>query len=264
MSLFLSKFLPLLVYPVGLTWIIVIVAIFLKARPRLQRALLAFVAILLFASGNKWLAMALTRSMEWRYLPPAETPHAEVIVLLGGGTSSALYPRNEVELNGAADRMFYAAELYHQGAAPYILASGGVIDWLEQGTSGAQDMANILVRLGVPRQAIWLEEKSVNTLENAEESWKILQPKGITRVIVVTSAFHMPRAVKFFIAQGFEVIPAPTDYTVTQADWEALFEPNLMAQLIHAIPSSSNIADITRVLREYLGMLASELLAGGW
>ncbi len=256
MSIFLSKFIPLFIYPLGIACILIITAMVIHRWKKLQRLALILAVTLLWICGNKWVAMALMRSVEWQYLPPQETPHAEVIVLLGGATSSALYPRVEVELNGAADRVFYSARLYHDGAAPFILASGGRIDWLEQGNSAAQDMAEILEMLNVPPSAIWLEENSRNTQENASECWKFLQAKGIRRVILVTSAFHMPRSVRLFKAQGFEVIPAPTDFSITQKDWDAQFSFNPISHLIDLFPNSSNLADTTRVLREYLGTLS--------
>jgi len=263
MFVLLSKLLPPLVYPLGLAFGLILLAVFLQRKPRLQRVVLVMVLVLLWLGSNRWVSTFLTRSVEWQYLPLKELPHADVIVLLGGGTDPAIYPRSTVELNGAGDRVFYAAWLYRQGAADHILASGGRIEWLDAGSRPvAEDMADILVMLGVPREAIWLEGASRNTAENASESAKILQDKGITRIILVTSAFHMPRAVPLFEHQGLEVIPAPTDYSVTQADWESLTEPNLPAQILNLLPTADNLSTTTHVLKEYLGMLVYRLR--GW
>jgi len=261
MFLFFSKFLPPFIYPLGLTLIAIVLALLLWRKPRLQRvALIVALAVLLLAS-NEWVSSALVRSIEWQYLPPKEVPQAEAIVLLGGGTLPALYPRPIVELNGAGDRVFYAAWLYHQDAAPLIVSSGGAIDWLENGKSAADDMAFLLDMLDVPPEAILLEEHSRNTAENASETAKILQEKGITRIILVTSAFHMPRSVPLFENQGFEVIPAPTDFSVTQADWDSLteFGPGMIVRLL---PTSDNLSSTTRVLKEYIGMVVYRLR--GW
>jgi len=65
----------------------------------------------------------------------------------------------------------------------------------------------------------------------------------------------MPRAVHIFEAQGFEVIPAPTDYSITEASWQQLWSPNLAAQLINFFPTASNLSGTTGALKEYLGML---------
>lgn len=261
MFVFLSKFLPPFIYPLGLALIAIAVAVFLWRRPRAQRILLVAALSVLLLGSNEFVSMSLTRSVEWQYFPPKELPHADVIVLLGGGTSPANYPRSTVELNGAGDRVVYAAWLYQQGAAPVILASGGAIDWLETGKSAADDMAFLLDLMGVPEDTIWLEENSRNTAENAAECAQALREKGIKRIILVTSAFHMPRSVPLFENQGLEVIPAPTDYSVTQADWDALTElgPGLLVRLL---PSADNLAATSKVLKEYIGMVVYRMR--GW
>ncbi|MBW7885258.1 MAG: YdcF family protein, partial [Caldilineaceae bacterium] len=157
--------------------------------------------------------MSLVRSLEWQYLPPAELPRAEVIVVLGGGTRSQAYPRPIHEIGEAGDRLLYAAYLYHQGVAPHLLLSGGVV--AVDGPAlqpEAEAMATLLTLLNVPHDALWLEPRSRNTHENAVETRKLLEPRGINRIVLVTSAMHMLRAVAIFEKQGFEVVPAPTDF----------------------------------------------------
>jgi len=262
MFIFLSKFIPPLVYPLGLACILIGVGLLAERKLYLRRTLFVAALMLLWLGGNRWVAMSLGRSLEWRYLPPNPMPSAEVIVLLGGGTEPGLYPRPMVGLNAAADRELYAAWLYHQGKAPYILVSGREISWLFASDQGAGDMASVLAMLGVPPEAIWIENESLNTYENALFCRKILEEKGFHRIILVTSAAHMPRSVALFQKQGFEVIPAPTDFTITQADWQRLVEPNLPAQLIRLIPSAENLYATSIFLKEYLGMFIYRLR--GW
>jgi len=260
MSIFLSKFLPLLVYPLGLTCLLLLAVVLLKRRQRWQRWLMAAVLVLLWVSANHWAAFSLARSLEWQNLPPASLPKADVIVVLGGGTEGADYPRQAVEVNSAGDRMLYAARLYKQGAASHILLSGGNIDWMAADSSSpAADMAEIMTQLGVPQEALWLENRSLNTYENALYAQEYLQPKGIQRVILVTSAMHMPRARALFEHQGLEVIAAPTDFTVTQAGWNDLFALNIPNQLINLIPNASSLSLTTNVLKEYFGLLVSAI-----
>ncbi len=262
MFIYLSKLLPLLVYPVGLVTILVVIALLATRRPRLQRVALLLALGVLLVGGNRWVADGLLRSLEWRYIPQGEIPKADVIVLLGGGTQPADYPRPTVEFSSAGDRVFYAAHLYHQGKAEHILVSGGSIEWLHAPANPALDIASLLEALQVPKDAIWLETTSRNTFENAANSWKFLQPRGIRRIILVTSAAHMPRSVALFESQGFEVIPAPTDYRVTQADWDAMKNASLPTQLIHLFPSADNLAQTTNALKEYFGLFIYRLR--GW
>ena len=218
--------------------------------------------VVLWLGSTRWIALGMVRSLEWRYLPMTQMPSADAIVLLGGGTESAEYPRQTVELNSSGDRVLYAAWLYKQGKAPHILLSGGLIDWLDTGSTPAEDMAVILDMMGVPKEALWLESTSRNTYENAVNSRKLLNEKGINRIILVTSALHMPRSVDLFKHQGFDVIPAPTDYSVTQAAWQRLTDPNLATQLLNLMPNIDNLSSVTRALKEYLGMLVYRLR--GW
>jgi uncharacterized SAM-binding protein YcdF (DUF218 family) len=262
MFLYLSKILPPFVYPVGLVTILILVALLAARRPRLQRASLLFALGLLLITGNRWVADGLLRSLEWQYLPSENIPNAEVIVLLGGGTLSAEPPRPMIELNSAGDRVLYAAQLYQQGKAENILVSGGKPDWLSEQTSPAEEMAYLLELLQVPAEAIWLEPASRNTYENSLNSRAILEAKGIKRIILVTSAAHMPRAVALFKRQGFEVIPAPTDFRVTQSGWEQLTSGDLPFLAMNLLPSAENMAQTTGALKEYIGLFIYKLR--GW
>jgi uncharacterized SAM-binding protein YcdF (DUF218 family) len=263
MFVFLSKFIPPLLYPLGLAVVFLVLALILHKHARLRKfALILALAILLVAS-NRWVSISLARSLEWRYLPQGEISPAEVIVLLGGGTDPASPPRPMVEVNGAGDRMLYAALLYRQGKAPVILASGGNIDFFgSRPSTPAAEMAAILELTGVPEQAIWLQPKSQNTYEDALYCAQILKEKGITRVILVTSAMHMPRSVALFEKQGIQVVPAPTDFSVTQDSWADLTGANLPGQIIYLLPSTSSLSLTTNALKEYLGILAYRLR--GW
>jgi uncharacterized SAM-binding protein YcdF (DUF218 family) len=231
-------------------------------RPRWQRLLLALALLLLYLGGNKWVANGLAKSLEWRYLPPAEMPQAQAIVVLAGDERAAHFPRQTPEIGEAGDRVIYAARLYHQGAAPLILFSGGAIEWLSSDTSPGETAAYLLEMLGVPRSAIQYEQGSKNTYESAVASWNMLATQDIRHIILVTSAAHMHRSLGVFLRQGFEVIPAPTDYTVTQADWEAAQKADLPALLLDLLPSASNLSITTRTLKEYLGLFIYKLQ--GW
>ena len=213
----------------------------------------------LWIAGNHWFATGLARSLEWRYLPAAELPDGEVIVVLGGGTQPAETPRPMVEVNGAGDRVIYASWLYNQGAAEQVLVSGGRIPWRASGLgerdTPAHEMAFLLEMLGVPGEDVWLDPDSLNTYENAVNSGRILKENGVESVILVTSAMHMPRAVRMFEAQGLDVFPAPVDYTVTQSDWNNPLQASVLENFLRIFPGADNLALTTRVMKEYLGMM---------
>lgn len=261
MFVFLSKLLPLLIYPLGLACVFIALALALR-RVRWRRAALIAALLCLWLGGNRWVALALARSLEQRYLPPDPVPQAEAIVLLGGGTETWDAPRPMPEISSAGDRILYAASLYRQGSAPYILVSGGLLDWNRLPTTPAEDMTALLIFMGIPAEAIWQQSASRNTYEDAVYCARILREKGIQRILLVTSAAHMPRSVHLFAAQGFEVLPAPVDYTLSDSEWRNEWRAGLRSWLIGLIPSAEYLATTTRMLKEYLGMFIYDLR--GW
>ena len=263
MFVYLSKLLPLLVYPLGLTCILLILALALKGRQEWRCGLMVVGLLMLWLGGNRWVSYGLARSLEWRHLSPEVTPSAQVIVLLGGGTESGEAPRPMTEINSAGDRVLYAAQLFHEGAAPFILASGGNVNFnAARSSTPAEEMVDLLMLTSVPEDAIWQQGRSQNTYEDALYSVALLKQKEIDTIILVTSAMHMPRAKALFEAQGLNVIPAPVDFTVTQHNWQTTFKPGLDEFLIYLLPNASSLGLTTNVLKEYIGLLVYGLR--GW
>ena len=263
MFVYLSKLLPLFVYPLGLAWMLILIALLIQNKRQWQRAVLIIVLVVLWLSSNRWVSFALARSLEWRYLPPESPPQAEVIVLLGGGTESADAPRPMTEVNGAGDRVLYAARLFQDGASPNILVSGGNLEFSEaRGDTPASEMTDLLILTGVPQEAIWQQPNSQNTYEDALYSAEILAEAQIEIIILVTSAMHMPRSVALFEKQGLTVIPAPVDFTVTYQNWQSTFRPGLDELVLNLLPNASALGLTTSVLKEYLGQLIYGLR--GW
>lgn len=263
MFVFLSKFLPLLIYPLGLACVLIILALVFSKRRRVRTAALWAALIVLWLGGNRWVSSSLTRSLETQYRPPETFPKVEAIVVLGGGTESSGSPRSGVELNGAGDRLLQAARLYREGAAPTVLLSGGNITWLgNRPSTPAEEMEEILLFLGVPQEALVLQTKSQNTYEDAVYSAEILRAKGIEEVILVTSAAHMPRSVALFEKQGIKVIPAPADFNVPDYEWQNLWQGNFATQVINFLPNAGSISQTTSSLKEYIGIWVYKLR--GW
>src|SRR3990172_8779662 len=213
MFVFLSKLVPVLFFPAGLAALLLLAALLSKNAISRRRLLLS-AALLIWIFGNSWVSSALVRSLEWRYLPQEVYPPVDAIVILGGGTMSLEYPRPTVEINGAGDRVLYGGQLFRQGLAPLIVVTGGNLPWSDNISDPAQDMRELLVEMGVPTEAILVEGDSDNTYENAVLTRELLEPLGIDSILLVTSAMHMPRSVPLFEKQGFDVIPAPTDFNV--------------------------------------------------
>ncbi len=256
MIAYLSKVLPQFVLPVGLTAILLFLTLFLiKKKPKTAFWLVLISLLLVSAAGNAYFSAFLTRSLEWRYMPPTGEVKADAIVLLGGGTEAPDTPRQMVEINSAGDRVLYATQLYKAGAAPLIILSGGNMSYSqERSTTPAQEMQAMLVDLGVPQEALVLQSQSQNTAEDAYFTSAILAEKQIRTVILVTSAAHMERALMMFASPEISIIPAPTDYNVTQRSWENLMRWDWKTILTHVMPDGGNIARTNLILHEYLGI----------
>lgn len=261
----LSKLLPMLVYPLTLACLLLISVLLTRRWPRWGRVGVLLALMILWIAGNHWVANGLARSLEWRYPSLQSIPEAGAIVLLGGGTMLDEPPRPIVEINSAGDRIIYAAWLYNQGAADKIITTGGRISWLTNGsaadTGPAHAMTELLEMLGVPREVIYVETESLNTFDNARFSKRILEQMGVEKILLVTSALHMPRAVRLFEAQDLEVIPAPVDYSTSESDL-TLSGISWQSFLLRLFPGVDDLSLTTRAMKEYLGLLYYQLR--GW
>lgn len=170
-------------------------------------------------------------------------PEAGAIVVLGGGTSPLSYGEPYPNLNAASDREWHGARLYQAGKAPLLILTGGH-DPKYRATSSAEAMRRFMSALGVPDSAMLLEERSRNTTQNADFTADILEERGISRILLVTSALHMPRSVALFEAQGLEVILAATDHEVrplpTWRNW---------------LPGTDALDGSSRAIKEIVGRL---------
>ncbi len=259
MFLFLSKILPLFLYPLGLTCVLLVITLFLwgrRSRWTPYPLLIALFVILL--ASNAWVSEGLMRSLESRIIPPTDIPQADAIVILGGATKSPVAPRPMVDLNEHGDRLLYGVKLYREQKAPLIIVAGGRISWSGNTRSEAQDMAEVLQLMGIPAQIITQEPDSLNTYQNAVNVQKILESQGIKQIILVTSAFHLPRSLLIFKKLGIDVIPAPTDFFVTREE-----DPfSLEGLLLGLLPDAHRLSLTTLALKEYMGILIYRLQ--GW
>jgi uncharacterized SAM-binding protein YcdF (DUF218 family) len=255
MSIFLSKFLPLFVYPTGLITLFIILSLLFWKKRRLSLVFLITAFVVMLVAGNKYVAQSLTRTLEWKYPPLPGGITADAIVVLGGGTEPEISPRSMVEVNSAGDRVLYGIKLYQEGTAPVILLSGGDIDfWDESASSPAEDMATLMEQMGIPSKALVILNQSRNTQEDALFTCKYIKEHGLYKVLLVTSGFHMPRAMALFSAQGCGMIAAPTDISITEKGWEKLWHPTVEEFFLNLIPSYTHLSAVTRSLKEYYGM----------
>jgi len=201
----------LLMPPGNLLLLAAVGALVALRRPRLGRTLVALSLIGLWILSTPYVAEALVKSLEPAPGDPLADRSGQAIVVLGGGTyiSAPEYGGQDTVSAAALVRLRYAAHL-HRALKKPVLVTGGAP--LGNSTSEAAQMKQVLEReFGVPVQ--WSEQGSINTLENARLSHRLLGAAGVHSVYLVTHAWHMPRARLAFERAGFTVIPAPTEYS---------------------------------------------------
>ena len=247
------KLLSLFAFPLGFALLALvgcIVALLVKRR-RTALVLLVGATCWLWFWSMPVVSNALRASLEtpFPFRPATDFPNAEVIVVLGGGVQgTALGSRAMPHLGKGADREWFAADLYHAGKAPLLLLTSGQVMGEEIGP-GADGMATFLRALGVPGGAIILEPLARNTLENGRFVQKQLAARGVERILLVTSAYHMRRALRVFERTKLHIVPAPTDHAVIRADFD----------IQQFLPGVGGLSDSTDAIKEYLGIWTLEL-----
>ncbi len=130
--------------------------------------------------------------------------------------------------------------------------------WSGQQGLEADDMAELLQLMGVPATAIIQESESLNTRQNAVNVKEIIQQENIKKIILITSAFHLPRSLLIFKKLGINPIPAPTDFFVTVDQ----SPPSLEGIILGILPDAHRLSLTTLALKEYLGIIIYRLR--GW
>jgi uncharacterized SAM-binding protein YcdF (DUF218 family) len=257
MFIYLSKILPQLVMPIGLGVELLLIVIWLVRRGhrRAAQAGLLFAVLLLAVPATPRFSDALLRSLEDDYpvLSAAAAPAGDAVVILGGGTTARTPEQPEVDISASGGRLLYGFRLYRAGKAPRLILSGGSISG---GEPEAEQMRQILSEWGVPGPALILETRSRNTYENAAETLALCRERGLRRLLLVTSAFHMRRAAAIFrkaAGPEIEILPLPTGrYVLGQ-------RPFLLGEIL---PDAGALANTTLALRERIGIWVYR--ARGW
>lgn len=247
----LSKLLAFLTQP--LSWVALSLLaglLSLSHWPRLGRRLCTLALAVLLLQGWMGPPTALLHHLESRYPARHDLPDAQRyagMVVLGG----ALEPpelweaHGQPALNGAAERMTGVLPLLQQHPHLKLLFTGGYGQLLGRGLTEAQRAEWFYRSLNVPTQRLILESASRNTYENAVLSAALPGVDKTQPWLLVTSAWHMPRAMATFKKAGWNVTAYPVDFTTgRQAEWTDY-------SLSHGVWNTA--------LHEYLGLLAYRL-----
>ena len=237
-----------LMLPYSLAWLSLTVLLLAGRRlgPRTHQGLLLLGWLLLTLGGNGYVAKSWHRAQEQHYVTPLplEQGPFESVVLLGGGASIGPDGRSQLAISG--DRVMLAARLYHAGRTQRIICTGSRIAGLDRSHRDQAEVAADLLRgVGIPDDCL----ETVGGRHTAEEM-AILGERlaGETRVGLITSAFHMPRAMRLAREQGWEPVPLPCDFRTP---------PDMRPNLLDALPDAYESYLIGLKVKEWLAALVS-------
>jgi uncharacterized SAM-binding protein YcdF (DUF218 family) len=212
-------------------------------RRRFGGRLLAGTAAVLVSAAVLPVGTWLIQPLEGRF--PAVLPaRVDGMVVLGGSidatTSEA---RGQITLNDSAERLTTMVALAHRYPHARVIFSGGAAAVNLPPVREADRVRTWLEGLGLAADRILFERDSATTYENALLTARLAQPKPEEAWLLVTSAYHMPRAVGVFRAVGWEVVPYPVDFR-TPLDFYSVF---------------ANLSLVDLAVKEYIGMVAYRL-----
>ena len=185
---------------------------------RLGRWMAAVAAVLLILAATLPVGDWLIRPLEARFHSPEPLPGKVdgIVVLSGAELPQLTEDWGLPQVKEHAERLIEAASLAADYPQARVVFSGGAAT--DQGLSEAEVARRFFSRLGIAVDRLELETKARNTCENAANSFRLARPQAGEVWLLVTSAFHMPRAVACFRAAGWQVIPRQTDYKARASD----------------------------------------------
>lgn len=245
----LSKILAFLVKPSNLLFLAAFAGILLMAtrHARAGQRLTVCSVLLMLGLGLSPLGAWSVRVLENRFPewdPSRGAPDG--IVVLGGSISPEVSAaRGQISMGASAERLTIIPELARRYPKARIVFSGGSAN-LFGGEREADYVSALMETFGLPRGRVEIEREARNTQENATRVKAMVDPKPGQRWLLVTSSWHMPRAVGAFRKAGFEIEPYPVDWVTTgETMWPGF--PNSFVNGLGAIDEAAH---------EWIGMLA--------
>ena len=238
--IYLHKILPLIVSPLFFVLILITLGIFFRSK----KISLFGIAILIFCS-LPIISSNLIAYLEKDYsLQNTSTiDKADAIVVLSGMLSIIKTESDyEYEFGGAVDRILAGIDLYKDAKAPILILTRGKLPW-SLGKPEGEYLKEFATQFSIPKENILLTDNVQNTDQEAKSVKKLLNQNK--RIILVTSAFHMPRAQKVFEAADINTIPFPVDFQSQESK----------LTFMDFIPSAVSFSDSSHFIREMIGRI---------
>jgi uncharacterized SAM-binding protein YcdF (DUF218 family) len=246
---YLSKIFWLLIQPLSLAFLLALAAAIcaIFGLRRLAGLAAALTAGLLFVTLYTTTGNVLLQILEEQVPKPNQEPQTiSCLIMLGGAIENdVMSRRGGIEFNAAADRYTETLRLAlaHPGARILISGGDGSFSGRYEGEADASEP--FFAAMGISPDRLIQEGRSRNTFENTRNTKDLLAQEGLSGCLLLTSAFHMPRAIALFTKAGLSVTPWPVDYR-TRGDVALAFDftqPSLNAQ------------NTSTAVREWLGLI---------
>lgn len=245
---FISKLLPLIFSPLGFIIILLLIFFIYKKNKFFYSAL-----IFLFIFSNGIVSDGLWRFLEhpWKRLDYSDVDSADGIVVLSGG---GIRPAGSSKINewSDPDRFFAGINLYKANKANKLIFTGGASPLNASRPPEGDLYFNEAVSMGIPRKDIFSTNLVFNTLQEAKAIKKLLHQElnsNQSKIILVTSAFHMKRAKRVFEREGINVIPYPVDFKTRKGNFRALRNP------LKWMPNATYLNMSSMAIREIIGRI---------
>ena len=234
--------------PLGLIWLATLALTVVSAwrAPRWVACCCAGLFLAMTLDGNAWLGAALMHSLERQVPLPDPSSRFDAVLVLGGGTD--ISPQGEPELGDSGDRVLMGWQLYHQGRTPMVIAPGRGPEFMDHPRHGLleQEAAVLWERLGVPPGAVLQWPEGTTTSTEIARLAREAPTRGWQHIGLVSSAWHLPRALRLCREAGLTVTPLPCDYRGQAIPWSVVW----------LVPHAKACERINDAAWEYLAALA--------
>jgi len=237
--IYLHKLLPLIVSPLGLLISLMLLAILLRRQwPVYWALLILLVCSFPLTARSIWVGL----ESEYQYQPPTTLPKADAVLVLSGMLGGFATQDGYVTEWSDPDRFFVGLQLVNLGKADRLIFTRGQMPWSDSPPEGEM-LKQKALEMGISSDQILLTSIVSNTAEESLAVKELMVEYGLTKIILVTSSFHLPRAKLLFDKAGVDTYPYPTDFKAASRD----------VTWLHFIPSADAFRDTSNGIREYIG-----------
>lgn len=238
--IYLHKILPLIFSPLMLVIGLIVLGIIFNLRKFSLIGIIILILSSLPIISNKFIAYL---EKDYQPIEIAEIENVDAIVVLSGMIRVIGDEENlKYEFTDSVDRFFAGLDLFNNNKSPILILTRGKMPW-SLGIAEGEYLKELAIKYGVSEENIILTDEVQNTDQEAKAIKEILTEDA--KIILVTSAFHMPRAEKVFKAANINLIPYPVDFQNSKSK----------TTMMDFIPSAGSLFDTSHFVREMIGRL---------